>query len=112
MPESVIDIESISDLHEFYGAGKPMHPLITVIDLVNPRVNRPKRVVTCRLGFYTIFCKKFSGILKYGRSYYDFSEGSLMFTGPGQIVSSNPELEIQEGWGLFFHSDLVYTCAL
>src|ERR1700749_5206951 len=103
MPESFIEIESISELHEFYGAGKPMHPLITVIDLVNPRVNRPKRVVTCRLGFYTIFCKKFSGALRYGRSYYDFSEGSLMFTAPGQATTPTTAPPSEEGWALFFH---------
>ncbi len=112
MPESYIDIESISELHEFYGVGKPRHPLITVIELGSNKVNRPEQNAIYRLGFYTIFCKKFSGTLKYGRSYYDFSEGSLMFTGPGQIVAPSPEQYLDEGWGLFFHPDLVNTGAL
>ncbi len=112
MPESYIDIESISELHEFYGVDKPRHPLITVIDLGSNKINRPKKSAIYRLGFYTIFLKKFSGSLKYGRSYYDFSEGSLMFTAPGQAVSPNPELHVEEGWGLFFHPDLVNTGAL
>jgi len=112
MPESYIDIESISELHELYGVGKPKHPLITVIDFDNDQINRPKDAAIYRVGFYTIFCKKFSGTLRYGRSYYDFNEGSLMFTGPGQIVSPSPELRIEEGWGLFFHPDLINTGAL
>jgi len=112
MPESYIDIKSISELHEFYGVGKPRHPLITVIELGSNKVNRLEQNAIYRLGFYTIFCKKFSGTLKYGRSYYDFSEGSLMFTGPGQIVSPSPEQYLDEGWGLFFHPDLVNTGAL
>ncbi|MBB6107474.1 transcriptional regulator, AraC family [Mucilaginibacter lappiensis] len=112
MSESYIDIESISDLHELYGVGKPKHPLITVIDLDNNQINRPKHATTYRVGFYTIFCKKFTGTLRYGRSYYDFREGTLMFTAPGQIVSPSPELNIEEGWGLFFHPDMVNTGAL
>src|ERR1700754_532483 len=112
MPQSYVDIDSISELHEFYGVGKPRHPLITAIDLTNNQINRPKEALTYRLGFYTIFCKKFTGTLKYGRSYYDFSEGSLMFTAPGQIVSPSPEIHVEEGWGLFFHPDLVNSGAL
>ncbi len=112
MSESYIDIESISDLHELYGVGKPKHPLITVINLDNNQINRPKYAATYRVGFYTIFCKKFTGTLRYGRSYYDFREGTLMFTAPGQIVSPSPELNIEEGWGLFFHPDMVNTSVL
>lgn len=112
MPDSYIDIESISELCELYSVGKPKHPLITVIDMADRQVNRPKEAFTYRLGFYTIFCKKFTGTLRYGRSYYDFSEGSLMFTAPGQVISKSPELSIEEGWGLFFHPDLINTGAL
>ncbi|NOW97633.1 AraC family transcriptional regulator [Mucilaginibacter sp. SG564] len=107
-----VDIESISELHEFYGVGKPKHPLITVIDVGSNQVNRPKELLTYRLSFYTIFCKKFTGTLKYGRSYYDFREGSLMFTAPGQVVTASPDMNIEEGWGLFFHPDLVNTGVL
>jgi AraC family transcriptional activator of pobA len=112
MPVPYVHIESITELHEFYNVDKPRHPLITVIDLGNNQITRPKETVTCRVGFYTIFCKKFTGTLQYGRSYYDFSEGSLMFTAPGQVVTASPELHIEEGWGLFFHPDLVNTGAL
>jgi AraC-like DNA-binding protein len=112
MAEHFIDIESISELHELYGAGKPRHPLITVIDLVKHRMKRPPEPVPFRLGFYCIFCKQFKGLLKYGRSYYDFSEGSLVFTAPGQALSSIPGPLISEGWGLFFHPDLINNSAL
>ncbi len=112
MSERYVDVESISELQGRYGAGKPKHPLITVIDLSQNKINRPRDVVFYRLGFYTIYCKKFKGMLKYGRSYYDFNEGSLMFTAPGQVISSSPGLHIEEGWGLFFHPDLINTSAL
>jgi AraC family transcriptional activator of pobA len=112
MPEQYIDIGSITELHDLYGAGKPRHPLITVIDLAKHRIKRPREPVTFRLGFYSIFCKKFSGVLRYGRSYYDFSEGSLMFTAPGQATSSSPGPPVEEGWALFFHPDLINNSAL
>jgi len=112
MPEQFIDIESITKLHELYGAGKPRHPLITVIDLARHQLRRPVAVVTYRLGFYSIFCKKFSGMLRYGRSYYDFSEGSLMFTAPGQATSPGTGPKVEEGWGLFFHPDLINNSPL
>jgi len=112
MPEHYIDIESITELHDLYDAGKPRHPLITVIDLVKHQIKRPREPVTFRLGFYSIFCKKFSGVLKYGRSYYDFSEGSLMFVAPGQATSPSPTPLVEEGWALFFHPDLINNSEL
>jgi AraC-like DNA-binding protein len=112
MSESYIDIESISELCELYNVGKPKHPLVTVIDMSDNNINRPRGDFTYRLGFYTIFCKKFTGTLRYGRSYYDFSEGSLMFTAPGQVISTSPDMSIEEGWGLFFHPDIVNAGAL
>jgi len=45
--------------------------------------------------------------MKYGKSYYDFNEGSLIFTAPNQVMSPGPGLPIKEGWGLFFHPDLL-----
>lgn len=112
MPEQITDIESISGLLQLYGAGSPKHPLITVIDLGKYRTLRRGAAQSYRLGFYSIFCKKFSGTLKYGRSYYDFSEGSMMFTAPGQVTSTSDGPRPEEGWGLFFHPDLINNSPL
>lgn len=107
MKPQYIDIESISAVHQFYNCEKPKHPLISVIDLQQTRPNRPDEEVFYRTSFYIIMCKKIEGTMKYGKSYYDFEEGSLMFTAPGQVISSGPEMEVIEGWGLFFHPDLL-----
>lgn len=50
--------------------------------------------------------------MNYGRSFYDFDEGSLMFTAPNQIISPSQELHVREGWGVFFHPDLLNGSAL
>ncbi|PWV56349.1 helix-turn-helix protein [Chitinophaga sp. S165] len=60
-----------------------------------------------KMSFYVIACKRFKGEITYGRSKYDFEEGSMMFTAPDQVVSSGPAVEMEEGWALFFHPDLL-----
>lgn len=113
MQNTIVDIGSISVLHDFYGCSKPKHPLITVIDLATvDRSGMPAGETFYRLGFYTIFCKTFKGALKYGKSYYDFDEGSLMCTAPHQVIAIGPDLHATEGWGLFFHPDLLNRSSL
>ena len=108
MSNKYVDIESVSDLHNFYGYSKPKHPLITLIDLTQINAdNRPKDGTLYRLGFYSIFFKTGKGVLKYGKSHYDFDEGSLMFTAPYQVISPSVDLSLEEGWGLFFHPDIL-----
>jgi AraC family transcriptional activator of pobA len=107
MKHNYKDIKSIGDVHRLYNCGKPKHPLITVIDLVAADRDRSMETEFFRTGFYSILCKKFEGALKYGRSNYDFEEGTLMFTSPNQVMSSSPDTRIIEGWGLFFHPDLL-----
>jgi len=103
-----VDINSISELHEFFGYEKPVHPLISIVDLA--RVDRSKRKkgeVFYRLALYSTSCKKLNGQLKYGRSTYDFSEGTLMFTAPYQVLSPDPNIRQIEGWGLYIHPDFL-----
>ncbi|PWJ57854.1 AraC-like DNA-binding protein [Dyadobacter jejuensis] len=109
MPETFISIRSVADLHRFYNYGSPKHPLITVIDL--------KNVSRCEVNFadylysldlYTIVYKKFKGSLKYGRSGYDFQEGTLMFTAPNQVMSPSADTVIEEGWFLAFQPDFIF----
>ena len=112
MPEKYLDIESISDLQGLYGAGKPKHPLITIVDLAKHQFNMPGEDEAYRFGFYSIFCKNFSGNMRYGRAYYDFNEGSLVFTAPGQVTASKKAPPPEEGWALFFHPDLLHGSSL
>lgn len=84
----IIRIDSISSLHEFLGYDKPKHPLITCIELnkFNPRkVQQNKQFMN---GFYTISLKNGENCeIKYGRRYYDFSEGSMIFMAPEQLLT-------------------------
>jgi AraC-like DNA-binding protein len=109
MPEKFIDIESISDLHRLMQRPAPKHPLVSLVDHTDFYALRPTTEATYRFGFYTISCKKFEGVLRYGRGTYDFDKGSLMFTAPGQAISAGPDIiKVDEGWALFVHPDLLY----
>jgi AraC-like DNA-binding protein len=108
MTDKYIDVQSISDLHKLVQYTSPKHPLVSVIDHADFYKNRPKENAFYRFGFYTISCKKFEGLLKYGKGYYDFSEGSLLFTAPGQVLAPGPEVNVEEGWALFIHPDLIH----
>jgi AraC-like DNA-binding protein len=108
MSENYTSLDSISDLHQLVKQPLPKHPLVSLIDHVDFYKDPPPPGTSFRFGFYTISCKKFEGVLKYGKGYYDFNEGSLMFTAPGQVISSAQDVKVDEGWALFIHPDLIY----
>src|SRR5690349_14126175 len=103
-----VDIHSISELHTFFGYDKPAHPLITIIDWA--KVDRSKRKqgdIFYRMNLYAVACKKVKGGFKYGRSTYDFSEGSLIFMAPQQPIQPDPMVPVREGWALYIHPDFL-----
>jgi AraC-like DNA-binding protein len=112
--KTILTIDSISVLHERLGYPKPKHPLITVVDLtkIAPGQTEQNADQAVILGFYAIVCKRFKGLLTYGKNYYDFDEGTLLFTAPHQVMSVNADLHIEEGWALYFHPDLLHGTEL
>lgn len=112
--KNVIHIDSISDLHQRIGFPKPKHPLISVIDLrkIDATVTHSLEEKSFQPGLYAVSSKKITGKLKYGRGHYDFAEGTLVFTAPGQVITYTPDLQIEEGWALYFHPDLIHSSSL
>ena len=114
MQEEIFHIESISKLHQLIGYEKPKHPLISIIDV--SKMVMPKEWVGLKLraDFYVIALKNADCGLQYGRHYYDFQEGVLVFTAPGQVVSATEETTHGDdaGWMMFFHPDLLRKYAL
>lgn len=84
-----------------------LHPLVSVIDFSKvPGIRRARMIY----GFYAVFLKEVKcGDLQYGRNYYDYQEGTMVFTGPGQVVGveDNGEVLVPKGWALLFHPDLI-----
>jgi AraC family transcriptional activator of pobA len=78
---------SLSEVHWAFGLGKPLHPLISLIDSATSQMIVSSLPGSHVLSFYKIsYRPKFSGKLKYGQNYYDFDEGGLLFAAPGQVV--------------------------
>lgn len=89
-----------------------LHPLVSVVDF--SRVP-PLRHVRKAYGFYAVFLKDLKcGDLRYGRHYYDYQEGTLVFVSPGQVLGNddNGEYFRIEGYALLFHPDLLRGTSL
>lgn len=114
MAEEIIRIKSITQLHEMLGYDKPKHPLISVLDLSRIMEKKNWDGVKMSADFYVISLKEHECGMQYGRNYYDFEEGAMIFTAPGQVVASTtpPKDVDNEGWMLFFHPDLILKTSL
>jgi AraC-like DNA-binding protein len=110
-------IETISKAHEVMGLPKPKHPLVSVVKTkdVRPIVDfRGLKVVD---HLYQITLKDIGcGNLYYGKNSYDYEEGTLVFTSPGQVTMFEGEMpgeaEDTKGWVLAFHPDLIRKSSL
>ena len=112
----IINVNSITEIHQIFGAPAPKHPLVTLIDFSNPAFSQPSIELNAKyvLNFYCISLKDFKGIMKYGRFSYDFAEGTMVFMAPGQIITFDeaPDPDVKDILGLFFHPDLIRHSAL
>ncbi|WP_194778365.1 helix-turn-helix domain-containing protein [Pararhodonellum marinum] len=111
----IVNIHSVSQLHQMLGFEKPAHPLITVIDYSKCTIKPEYYNVRLVNDFYLVSLKTPAPpSLQYGRQYYDFEEGTLMFMAPGQAFSiGEPDEKTNfQGWVLFFHPDLILPFGL
>lgn len=108
----LVFIKTISQLHELTGLDKPVHPLISIdyFDLNNSTKCCDSKDKRYALDLYQIVLEDGAqGKLRYGRSSYDFQEGSLIFLKPGQVFYSDGNYTNYhtKGWSLSFHPDLI-----
>lgn len=109
-----IAINSISELHHLMGLPKPLHPLISLINMDEVQSSEKTEEIHFLLNFYGVSLKKnISGKLKYGQNYYDFDEGVLAMTAPKQILSVGSEDNYRvSGYWLVFHADFIINYPL
>ncbi len=108
--QEIVHIESISDMHDVFGLARPKHPLVSVIRFMDAKIKQEYHHVRCSFGMYCITQKnETQGSMGYGRSSYDFQEGSMVFIKPGQVMSyDGHESKAKDpGWALLFHPDLI-----
>lgn len=109
MSEEIYHLSSVSQLRNWLGLEHPKHPLLTYINAVDLSI--PPEAVGKKLisDFYTISLKDKSCGMDYGRQSFDFQEGVMVFTGPGQVTRMTNSLErgAIEGWMLYIHPDFI-----
>ncbi len=113
--KDIINIKSISEAHEVLGLGKPKHPLVSVYQHQDMHIDSLSLGHRFALDLYHIIFKTgHSGSLQYGRNSYDFQDGTMVFTAPGQVVrfEGAESYEGAKGWSLLFHPDLIRKSTL
>ena len=106
MEQKIHHLESVAEYNAMLGV-ETLHPLVSVVDLSEAH---PMRHFRQTYGFYAVFLKEIKcGDMIYGRHYYDYQEGTLVFLAPGQCVGfDNRGVKFQpKGWALLFHPDLL-----
>ena len=94
---------TLADLHKGNGWPPPEHPLISVLGCQRdcPLGDREFTSDAYMIGFK----KLRSGVILYGRTEYDHTNGSMMFVRPRQIIEmKNIEFE-EKGFMLLIHED-------
>ncbi len=114
MTAQTFKVKSISQLHEMLGLEKPKHPQISLIDSANievPQSDVGNKIIN---DFYSVSLKDRSCGMEYGRNTFDFDEGVMVFSAPGQVYTSTREIKKNEieGWMLLFHPDLIRNTSL
>lgn len=106
----IIHIKSINEAHASLGLPAPKHPLISVHndeDTLNKELFAGRRFTSDM--YMIMFKDNISGSLGYGRNSYDFQHGTLVFVGPGQVITI-PSMDVMansKGWSMSFHPDLI-----
>ncbi|WP_288243582.1 helix-turn-helix transcriptional regulator [uncultured Chryseobacterium sp.] len=107
--DKLIRFISIPESHKAFGLPAPQHPLISLVHFNkdNP-FNTEMAPIYDVLSFYKItFITRNKGRLKYGRNYYDYNEGSMLFLAPNQLVGSTDYNSETYCYILLIHPDFL-----
>ncbi len=104
--ENILEMPSVKDYNDNLGV-TTLHPLVSVVDMSELECIRHSLK---HFGFYCIILKHLGcGDVTYGRSTYDYNDGSLVFVAPNQMAGANDgKISYNtKGWILMFHPDLL-----
>ena len=104
--ENILEMPSVKDYNDNLGVAT-LHPWVSVVDMSELECIRHSLK---RFGFYCIILKHLGcGDVTYGRSAYDYNDGSLIFVAPNQMAGANDgKISYNtKGWILMFHPDLL-----
>ena len=109
--KEIIKINSVTEVHDFFGFEKPKHPLISVLRVNKALEGMEIEKFKYSIGLFQISLKDSCAytISNYGRNSYDFEEGSMVFIAPNQVLEFEKQAINKEdtGWTIIFHPDLI-----
>lgn len=109
------EINSVTQYHQLCGLPKPLHPLVSVVNLaeIDFFLNQDFWLHYAN-NLYTISIKKgMTSKLIYGQTEFDFDDGVLVVTAPKQVISIEKLEKIElTGYKLIFHRDFVQNYSL
>jgi AraC-like DNA-binding protein len=108
--DNILKFNTVSEYNAI-NRNETLHPLVSVVHLDKAEPRKQRRMY---FGFYAVFMKQLKcGDLRYGRKYYDYQEGTIVFFAPGQVVGDNTDEYYQpSGHALVFHPDLIHGTPL
>ncbi len=105
---SKLHFKNLHDYHEYLGLPKPEHPLISVVAIKagTTCVNDQVEIST---DFYGVSLKHiFEGEIHYGRTKYDFKNGSLICTAPRQVIKISKKVKVRaDAKMVLIHEDFI-----
>ncbi|GAA6167366.1 helix-turn-helix domain-containing protein [Sessilibacter corallicola] len=106
-----LHFSNLHDYHEYLGIAAPEHPMFSVINMQSDTSDE----ITCTTDdiemstdFYSISIKHIlSGDIYYGRTQYDFRNGSLICFGPRQAIRTKGVRAKTHGRSIVIHEDFL-----
>ena len=102
----MLRIKNVEQMRELLRLGPLKHQNILLVDYRDAMEMNQIGDMTFTSDLYAVSFKNMDCGITYGRQSYDFGEGSLLFTGPDQLISFQSQEEAADGWLLMMHPDL------
>ena len=109
--EEIVKLQSVAQFNSNRGQ-ETLHPLVSVLNQSKSKAIQANRTYS---ELYIVFLKAIKcGELNYGRSHYDYEEGTLLFIAPGQVFGMEEKVQLiqPDGWVLVFHPDFIRGTSL
>jgi AraC family transcriptional activator of pobA len=104
---------SIAEMQRTFGLPQPLHPLISMLDYSKVEITAEMLAKPFVMDMYNITYNESAGCrMKYGQTTYDFEEGGMFFTSPGQPLTGIETAAASLGFTLLIHPDFLRNYTL
>jgi AraC family transcriptional activator of pobA len=99
---------SITEMQRAFGLPEPLHPLISILDYSQVEITPEMLKQPFVMDMYNITYNASAGCkMRYGQTTYDFQEGGMFFTAPGQPLTGIETADATLGFTLLIHPDFL-----